>query len=49
MLYRFVDFYMALHTFTYMKILFENYPKLVSYLHGYSSLKDNGISCIGKV
>ena len=43
MLHRFADFYMViiyqiLHTYAYIKILFENYPKFVSYFHSYNSL-----------
>ena len=43
MFHKFVDLYMAtinyiLHTYAYIKILFENYPKLLSYFHSYSSL-----------
>ena len=43
MLHKFVDFYMViinqiLHTYAHIKILFENYPKLVSYFHSYISI-----------
>ena len=43
MFQKFVDFYMViinqiLHTYTHIKILFENYPKLVSYFHSYISI-----------
>ena len=43
MFHKFVHFYMAtindiLYTYAYIEILFENYPKLFSYFHSYSSL-----------
>ena len=43
MFHKFVDFYMAtnnyiLYACAYIKILFENYPKLFSFFHSYSSL-----------